>query len=94
MNMKELIAAVSIETGLPAENVKAVTQGVFNRFVQLIDEQSRFISPQLSITGTASMAKPESETKPARPERKFARLRIREVSSMQQVGAPIQEPQG
>jgi hypothetical protein len=77
MNMKELVSTVSAETNLPAAQVRKVTAAVLNQFAQLIETKGKFTSSAVTITGAITPAKPATEEKPDRPERKFARMRIR-----------------
>jgi hypothetical protein len=77
MNMKQLVSTVSTETKLPAAQVRKVTTAVLNQFVQLIESQGKFTSSAVTISGIVMPSKPATEDKPERPERKFARMRIR-----------------
>ena len=77
MNLKELVDVVSSETGLPAEQVRKICLAVLEEFAGLIDSQTDFISPVVSFRSLTSEAKPASDDKPARPERKFARMTVR-----------------
>jgi hypothetical protein len=77
MNMKELVAAVSAETNLPAAQVRRVSSAVLRQFAQLIETQGKFTSSVITIAGAVIPAKPATEDNPERPERKLARMRIR-----------------
>ena len=77
MNLKELVDIVSSETGLPAGQVRKVGLAVLEKFADLIDSQTDFVSPIISFKAVTSEAKPASGDKPARPERKFARMTVR-----------------
>lgn len=77
MNFKELVDTVAAETSLPAAEVKKVSTAVLQKFAELIETQGRFSSPLITITATTTRAKEASEGKPARAERKIARMAIR-----------------
>lgn len=85
MNIKELVAAVSTETQIPASQVRKVTQAILGQFVQLIESKGKFTSPSITVTGASVEAKPATDENPARPERKFARMRIRKKKTRIQV---------
>ena len=76
MNMKELVAAVSVETNIPAAQVRKVTAAVLDQFAQLIESKGKFKSSVITIAGVVTPAKPATDDKPERPERKMARMRI------------------
>ena len=76
MNIKELVAAVSVETNIPAAQVRKVTIAVLGQFSQLIESKGNFKSSVLTIAGVVIPAKPATDEKPERPERKMARMRI------------------
>lgn len=77
MNMKELVSTVSTETNLPAAQVRKVTAAVLKQFAELIETKGKFASSAITIAGVVMPSKPATEEKPERPERKFARMRIR-----------------
>jgi hypothetical protein len=81
MNFKELVSIVSNETGVPAADVRKVGNSMIAKFADLIDEQGKFVSPLITIQGITLSAKEASEDKPARPERKIARMRLRAKKS-------------
>ena len=77
MNLKQLVDELSAETELPAGQVRKVSLALLKKFSALIDDQSKFVSPVITLTPVTAPAKPASEGKPAVPERKFARMSIR-----------------
>jgi hypothetical protein len=77
MNFKELVDVVSAETQLPAAHVRKVCLAMLEKFAGLIDSQTNFTSPVITLTGVTAPAKPAAEGKPAKSERKFARMAIR-----------------
>jgi hypothetical protein len=77
MNFKELVDVVSAETQLPAAQVRKVGLAMLEKFADVIDSQTKFTSPVITLTGVTAPAKPAAEGKPAQPERKFARMAIR-----------------
>ncbi len=77
MNMKDLVLTVSTETNLPAAQVRKVTAAVLKQFAELIETKGKFTSSTVTIAGAVMPGKPATEDKPERPERKFARMRIR-----------------
>ena len=82
MNMKDLVSSVSIETNLPAAQVRKVTAAVLKQFAELIETSGKFTSPTITISGIILPSKPATEEKPERPERKFGRMRIRVKKSV------------
>ena len=77
MNIKDLVDSVSADTQIPAAQVRKVSLAILEKFAALIDSQTNFTSPVITLTAVTAPAKPASEGKPARPERKFARMAIR-----------------
>lgn len=77
MNLKELVDLVAAETNLPAGQVRKVSLAMLEKFAGLIDSQTDFVSPVVTLTAVTTPAKPAAEGKPAVPERKFARMAIR-----------------
>ncbi len=77
MNLKELVDVVAAETELPAGQVRKVSLALLEKFAGLIDSQTNFVSPVITITAVTAPAKPEAEGKTAVSERKFARMAIR-----------------
>ena len=77
MNLKELVDVVASETELPAGQVRKVSLALLEKFAGLIDSQTNFVSPAITLTAVTVPAKPAAEGKPAVPERKFARMAIR-----------------
>ena len=77
MNLKELVAVVSAETQIPASQVRKVTQAILGQFVELIEAEGKFTSPSFTVSGAFYPARPATEDHQARPERKFARMRIK-----------------
>ena len=76
MNLKELVDIVSSETGLPAGQVRKIGLAILEKFADLIDSQTDFVSPSVSFKSVTFEAKPASGNTPARPERKFARMTV------------------
>ena len=81
MNLKQLVDAVAAETELPASQVRKVSLALFEKFAGLIESQTNFVSPVITLTAVTAPAKPASEDKKATPERKFARMAIRRKKS-------------
>ena len=77
MNFKELVDVVAVETGLPAGQVRNVTLALLDKFAGLIDSQTNFVTPVITLTAVTAPAKAAKEGKPAVPERKFASMAIR-----------------
>jgi len=77
MNLKELVDIVAAETELPAGQVRKVSLAMLEKFAGMIESQTNFISPAITLTAGTSPAKPAAEGKPARPAHKFARMAIR-----------------
>lgn len=77
MNFKELVDVVAAETELPAGQVRKASLAMLEKFAGLIDSQTNFVSPVITLTAVTIPAKPEADGKPAVPERKFARMAIR-----------------
>lgn len=77
MNFKELVSAVSSETGVPASEVRKVSTAILDKFVELIDNQDKFVSPTITIQGITLPAKPATGDIPAKPEQKIARMKRR-----------------
>ena len=73
MNFKELVDIVSAETQLPAAQVRKVGLAMLEKFAGLIESQTNFTSPVITLTGVIAPAKPATEGKPAQPERHVAR---------------------
>ena len=82
MNLKELVDIVSSETGLPAGQVRKVGLVILEKFADLIDSQTDFVSPIVSFKSVTSEAKPASGETPAKPERKFARMTVRSAKEV------------
>jgi len=77
MNLKELVDIVAAETELPAGQVRRVSLALLNQFAGLIDSQTNFVSPVITLKAVTAPAKPAAEGKPAVPPVKFARMAIR-----------------
>ncbi|QVL51813.1 MAG: hypothetical protein KFB97_09785 [Cyanobium sp. M30B3] len=77
MNFKELVDNVASETELPAGQVRKVGLAILKQFAGLIDSQTNFVSPVLTVTAYTKAVKPEAEGKPGQPERKLARMALR-----------------
>jgi hypothetical protein len=77
MNLKELVDVVAAETELPAGQVRKVSLALLEKFAGLIDSQTNFVSPVITLKARTSPAKPAADGKPAMSERKFARMAIR-----------------
>ena len=77
MNYKELVEVIAAETELPAGQVRKVGLAILEKFAGLIDSQTNFVSPVITLTAVTAPARPATEGKPAVPERKFARMAIR-----------------
>lgn len=78
MNFKQLIDEVSQDTEIPAGEVRKVCVAILERFSRLIEEQQNFASPLITLTAVTTPARPAAGDKPAVPERKFARMAIRQ----------------
>jgi hypothetical protein len=76
MNTKELVLTVAKQTKLPRDQVDAISRQVFQKFAELIETQGSFESPWLQVIGSVAPAQPAAEGRPAKDERKFARLRL------------------
>ena len=74
MNMKELVDAVSQETSIPAGQVKKVTTAVLQKFSELIEKEDGFRSSIVRFSTKSLEAKESVDGKPAKPERKVARM--------------------
>jgi hypothetical protein len=74
MNVKELVFSVSSETGVPAAQVRKVTNSILEKFAELIDNQDVFTSPVITFQASKVSAK---EGNPDQPERKVARMQRR-----------------
>jgi hypothetical protein len=57
--------------------VRKVSLALLEKFAGLIDSQTNFVSPVITLTAVTAPAKPAAEGKPAQPERKLARMAIR-----------------
>lgn len=77
MNFKELVDTVSAETDIPASQVRKVGTSILAKFAELINSQGQFASSQIIVRGIVLPAKDASEGKPARSERKAARMTLR-----------------
>jgi hypothetical protein len=77
MNFKELVDTVSAETEIPASQVRKVGTAILAKFTELINSQGEFYSPEIVVRGVVLPAMKASEGKPARPERKAARMTLR-----------------
>jgi hypothetical protein len=77
LNSKDLVSAVSNETKVPAAKVRRVVNAVLTQFAELIDNQDKFVSSIITLQGVTLPAKEASGDKPARPERKIARMKRR-----------------
>lgn len=77
MNLRELVDVVAAETELPAGQVRKVSLALLDKFAGLIDSQTNFVSPVITLTAVTAPARPAAEGKPAVPERKFARMALR-----------------
>ena len=77
MNFKELVDVIAAETNLPAGEVRKVSLALLSKFAGFIDSQTNFISPAITLRAYTKPAQAETEGKPAKPERKFARMAIR-----------------
>jgi hypothetical protein len=82
MNFKQLVDSIATETSLPAAEVKKVSTAVLQKFVDLIETQGTFSSPLITVTTTTTPAKPAIDDRPARSERKIARMAIREKKAV------------
>ncbi|MFO8238182.1 MAG: hypothetical protein R6U00_08040 [Prochlorococcaceae cyanobacterium] len=78
MNFKQLIDEVSQDTKIPAGDVRKVGLAMLERFARMIEEQQNFASPLITLTAVTTLARPATGDKPAVPERKFARMAIRQ----------------
>ena len=74
MNLKELVDAVSQETSIPAGQVKKVTTAVLEKFSELIEKEESFRSSIVRFSTKSLEAKESVDGKPAKPERKVARM--------------------
>jgi len=77
MNLKELVDVVSSETNLPAAQVRKVSLAILEKFADLINNQTNFTSPVITLTSVTTPAKAATGDKPAVAERKFARMALR-----------------
>ena len=77
MNLKELVDEVAAETKMPAGQVRKISLALLKKFAGLIETQVNFVSPAITLTAVTVPAKPAAEGKPAKPQRKFARMAIR-----------------
>lgn len=77
MNLKELVEIVAAEAELPKPQVRKVSLALLEKFVGLIDSQENFTSPLITLTSFTRPAQPETEEKPAKPQRKLATMAIR-----------------
>ena len=77
MNFKELVEVIAPETERPAAHVRKVSLAVLVNFAGLIESQTNFVSPVITLTAGTTPAKPATEVKPAKLERKFARMIVR-----------------
>ena len=77
MNLKELVNIVSAETDVPAAQTRKVLLAALHQFSELIESQSKFISPHVTFTALTAPAKPATGERPPRPEQKFARMVVR-----------------
>jgi hypothetical protein len=78
MNFKELVDIVAAETELPAGQVRKVSLAMLEKFAGLIDSQTNFVSPVITLTAITTPPKPAAGDKPAVPALKFARMAIRQ----------------
>ena len=76
MNLKQLVDIVATETELPPGQVRKVSLALLKKFAALIDNQSDFFSPVITLKALTVAAKPATDDKPAIPERKIARMII------------------
>jgi len=77
MNLKELVSVVSQETGVPAGQVRKVSQSLLKQMANLLDEGGQFRSSyiRLSTTSRPSRTVTGSDgTERHVPERRFGRL--------------------
>ncbi len=74
MNVKELVFGVSVETGVPAAQVRKVTNSILEKFAELIDNEDGFTSPVITFQASKLPAK---DGNPDQPERKVARMQRR-----------------
>lgn len=88
MNFKDLITEISQDTKIPAADVHKVGVAMLERFSHLIEEQQDFISPLVTLTAVTIPARPAAGDKPAMPERKFARMAIRQAPPAKPEAAP------
>ena len=90
MNFRELIEEVSQDTKIPAGNVRKVGLAMLERFARLIEDQQGFISPIVTLTPGTTPARPTAGDKPAVPERKFARMAVRQAPPAKPGAAPAE----
>ena len=81
MNFKQLVNAIAAETEIPADVVRKVSLAMLKKFAFMIDNQTNFASPVVTLTSVTVPAKPAIKDKPAIPERKFARMAVRPKKS-------------
>ncbi len=77
MKLKDLITAISQESGVPAGQVRKVTQAFTAKISELIEEQDGFRSGSLVFKPVTASAKTGENGEVVKPERKFARIVIR-----------------
>ena len=75
MNLKELIDVVATETELPLGSAQSKFGGT-RKIANLIDSQSEFVSPVITIKGFTTPAKPATDGKKAY-QAQVARMSIR-----------------
>lgn len=74
MNLKEHVDAVSQETSIPAGQVKKSQPLFFRKFGELIEKEEGFRSPIIRFSAKSRNTKESIAGKPAKPERKAARM--------------------
>ncbi len=90
MNFRELIDVVSQDTKIPAGDVRKVSVAILEHFSRLIEEQQNFASPLITLTAGTTPARPAAGDKPAVPERKFARMAVRQQPPAKPGAAPAE----
>ena len=76
MNLKELVDAVSLDTKIPAGQVRLISLALLEKWAKLIEDQDNFASPVVTFKSITSKPVAASEGKPAVPARKFANMSI------------------
>lgn len=77
MKLKELITALSQESGVPAGQVRKVVQAMTAKVQELIEEQQGFRSGDIVFKPVTVAAKPGEHGEGGKPEKQLARVVVR-----------------